>query len=127
MNTNLKKGMLIMTAAFIMVFCVTTKAAGSVAVSLPATKKEVQSSWGTFEAGRMYCEVTSASKYPVKFQAYGRNSISGKAYLEKSVVYNVNAKGTQQISSRRNQHKIKLTGWNVGSSKKNCIGWGKIY
>lgn len=111
----------------VMVCVAKANAASSVAVNLTTKQKSVQSSYALFDASKMYCQVTSASKYPIKFQAYGRNNTTGIGREEKAIVYNVNAKGTTGLKSRYNYHSIKLTGWNVGSKVKKCIGMGKIY
>lgn len=102
-------------------------ATSNVAVALTANTRSAESSYGIFEASSMYCQVMPASKYPIKFEAFGRNGTTGVGTVDKSVVYNVNASGTVSVPGNHNAHKIKLTGWNVGSKKKNCIGWGKIY
>ena len=126
----MKKGNSISTLVIlllVMVCVAKANAASSVAVNLTTTKTKAQSSYALFDASKMYCEVTSVSKYPIKFQAYGRNNTTGIGTAEKTIVYNVNAKGTLSLSSRYNYHSIKLTGWNVGSEVKGCIGMGKIY
>lgn len=122
-----RNSMMFLGMALLIMMVVKVNAAGSVAVNLTTSQKSAQSGYGVFEATKMYCEVTSASKYPIKFEAYGKNSAGQVATLEKSIVYNVNAKGTVAVKSSKNMHSIKLTGWNVGSEVKKCIGWGKIY
>lgn len=127
MKTIKKNGIALFGMAVLLVMVMRVSAAGSVSVNLNATQKSAQSAYAVFDASRMYCEVTSASKYPIKFQEYGKNSSTESPTIEKSVTYNVNASGTVVVSSSRNMHSIKLTGWNVSSSVKNCIGWGKVY
>jgi hypothetical protein len=110
-----------------MVYGLAVHASSSVSISLKADQKSNQSSYETFEASKMTCQVTSKSKYPIKFQAYGRNSTHGKAFTDASVTYNVNATGTVNVSGNHNQHSIKLTGWNITKAVKGCVGYGKIY
>lgn len=119
---------LTLVLAIVMMVAVNASAASSVAVALTSNVKSVQSGYALLDASKMYCEVAPASKYPIKFEAYGKNDTTGTVYSNGRVVYNVNGKGTQSLTKTSyNYHSIKLTGWDVTTAKKNCIGWGKIY
>ena len=51
-----------------------------------------------------------------------------KAKSYHTVVYNVNAKGTQKnLNPAMLYSNLVLKGWNVDSAVKGCIGYGKLY
>lgn len=50
-----------------------------------------------------------------------------KAKSYKTVVYNVNAKGTQKVYPSMRYSKLQLKGWNIDKAVKGCIGTGKLY
>ncbi len=111
-----------------MMFSVNASAASSVSATLTSSVKSVQSSYELVSASKMSCKVTSASKYPIKFQGYGKNSLYGTTYPTlSSAVYNVGGSGTQTLTRSYNYNSVKLTGWNVNVAVKNCSGTGKIY
>lgn len=96
-----------------------------VTASLPSTAKTVSSGVKLFEASSMYGYVYPVSEYPIKFTSYGGNTTS-VTNLEKTFVVNVGQSASAGFSSSYNYHKITLTGWNINSAVKGCIGYGYI-
>ena len=120
----------VMSVLFLVSLCIIqVQAASNVSTVLTADVKTKESAYVMFEGSKMDCSVVSSSKYPIKFQEYGCNSASGtNGVLGTAIIYNVGANGTVAIKNKNsNYHKVKLTGWNVTSSVKGCIGAGKIY
>ena len=128
----MKKKNVTLVLAVALMLAVHTQAAvdvKSISACLTADKKSAQSKYYYIDAQKMDCEVMSSSKYPIKYQAYGSASETSPATIYYTVTYNVNAKGTKALPQKPkyNCSSIKLSGNDVGTVKKGCIGWGKIY
>ena len=94
-----------------------------VSATLSSDVKSVSSAYAAFAAsGNMYCSVTWTSQYPIKFEAYSRDTATGYATRRGKTIYNVGASGNTTIDPTGNFHMIKLTGWNIESAVKHCIG-----
>ena len=53
---------------------------------LKADQKTVTSDYALFDAVEMFCCTQSTSAYPIKFQAYGKNSSSGTEAGERNFI-----------------------------------------
>lgn len=93
---------------------------------LPADKKTVSSGFAMFVAEDMYCQTNKISAYPIKFEAIRSSSGVGEGEKYDQVIVNVGQEVTWKVPDGSNYHKIRLTGWNINSAVKGCIGYGYI-
>ena len=106
--------------------CKTYAEWAQVTAVLPATEKTVSSEYALFKPTEMYGSVSNVSAYPIKFQAMGANSINGQKYQVCYMNINVGQESTIPVNSNYNYQSITLTGWNINSAVKGCIGYGYI-
>ena len=97
-----------------------------VTASLPADKKTVSSGYAAFTATNMFGKVYDISKYPIKFQTVGKNSLSDTAKQEASFNCAVGCENSCSVKNQYNMHKIVLTCWKVNQADKGSIGYGYI-
>lgn len=93
---------------------------------LPADKTTVSLGYAAFVAGNMYCQTNKISEYPIKFQAIRSNDSTKEGIAYEQVIVNVGQEVTINVYDTYNYHKIRLTGWNINSAVKGCIGYGYI-
>ncbi|MCM1495439.1 MAG: hypothetical protein NC089_06525 [Bacteroides sp.] len=124
-----KKSMVTLILIVVLFIVCNTKVSAAwaqVTAVLPADKKTVSSGFAMFVAEDMYCQTNKISDYPIKFEAIRSNdsTVEGKAYNQ--VIVNVGQEVTWDVHDEFNYHKIRLTGWNINSAVKGCIGYGYI-
>lgn len=93
---------------------------------LPADKTTVSSGYAMFVARDMFCQTNKISDYPIKFQAIRSSNGTDGGFAYEQVIVNVGQEVTWNVKDDANYHKIRLTGWNIDSPVKGCIGYGYI-
>lgn len=124
-----KKCVLTILVVGLLFLCCNTKVSAAwaqVTAVLPADKTTVSSGYAAFVAGDMYGSVNSISRYPIKFQAIRNDKATGEGTAYQQAVVNVGQEYTCDVTDFTNYHKIRLTGWNINSAEKGCIGYGYI-
>lgn len=124
-----RKSMITVVVITLLFICCNTKVSAAwaqVTASLPANKKTVSSGYAMFVAGDMYGNVNKISRYPIKFQAIRSSTGTGDGEAYAQMVVNVGQEYTIDVTDYMNYHKIRITGWNINSAEKNCIGYGYI-
>lgn len=106
--------------------CKTYAEWAQVTAVLPATEKTVSSEYALFKPTEMYGSVSNVSAYPIKFQAIGSNNTTSSGEVVAEININVGRESTIPVNSNYNYQKITLTGWNINSAVKGCIGYGYI-
>lgn len=124
-----KKSMVTLILIVVLFIVCNTKVSAAwaqVTAVLPADKKTVSSGYAMFVAGDMYCQTNKISAYPIKFEAIGNDTADGDGIAYKQAIVNVGQEYTCNVRNYMNYHKIRLTGWNINSAVKDCIGYGYI-
>lgn len=125
----MKKGIITLIVVGVLFFCCNAKVSAAwaqVTAVLPADKTTVSSGYAMFIAKDMFCQTNKISAYPIKFQAIRTNDSTKAGEEYKQVVVNVGQEVTWDVYDEQNYHKIRLTGWNINSAVKDCIGYGYI-
>lgn len=125
----MQKGIITLIVVGVLFFCCNARVSAAwaqVTAVLPADKTTVSSGYALFAAEDMFCQTNKISAYPIKFEAIkSSNGIdAGTPYQQ--VVVNVGQEVTWDVGDGSNYHKIRLTGWNINSAVKGCIGYGYI-
>lgn len=125
----MKKGIITLIVVGVLFFCCNAKVSAAwaqVTAVLPADKTTVSSGYAMFAAENMFCQTNKISAYPIKFESIRSDDSTKVGSVYEQVVVNVGQEVTWKVQDDSNYHKIRLTGWNINSAVKGCIGYGYI-